>query len=293
VIREVLVYAVAMPMLAVGVVLVAAAWPWRSRGAIEAASRPGNNGRETRIHCASAIAFATAYLVAHLSLHGRPASSQLESWEWLLLVVPFAAVASVAQGLCGTSSKVGWAWAVALSGLSAWLLVPTFQESPWLWRAILGGSVLGLMIILAAAGDRIPQAGLIVSWVIVGSFGLPVLIASANAKFGFFSTSIAASSGSALFVWLWRRSPSIAKGAIPVIAVLFPSIILSGHFNDYGDVPTLSFTLLTLSPATVGAGVPFGKKWPWLSALVGCAAVIGACLIALVLAAPHLRQDPY
>ncbi len=65
---------------------------WRSNDAapieaIETSNRP--------MMAAGAIAFTGAYLVCHFGMHGWPAGTQLEAWEWLLGLVPLAAVLGI------------------------------------------------------------------------------------------------------------------------------------------------------------------------------------------------------
>jgi hypothetical protein len=131
------------------------------------------------------------------------------------------------------------------------------------------------------------------TWILVGSCGLPVLIASANAKFGFFSTSLATAAGATLAACLLHRNVQVARGAIPVVSVLFPAIFFSGHFNDYGDVPFTSFALLILAPFALWIGVRFSSSElrSWTASAVGIASVVAMCATSLYFAWPALTAE--
>jgi hypothetical protein len=156
---------------------------------------------------------------------------------------------------------------------------------------ITAAAVLAVIESSMRVGRRLAGGVTLISWIIVAAFGVRILIASANAKFGFFMISIASASGVALLRWLWRRTPDIVIGASPVIGVTFPSILLSGHFNDYGEVPVSSFILLILAPISVWAGVPLFKHRPLLASIASLAAVATICGIALGLAWPAMSVE--
>lgn len=285
--QEILLYAVALPLgVAVGVVGVAG---WLHAGEADSSKQ--------RMASGDALAFTTAYLVCHLGLHGTPAGTQLESWEWLLLLVPLAGVLAVADAYTACTWKVRLLAALCFAVLCGWLLVPSFQESPLLWGLGLATSVVALVLSQQRAVRRLSIGPLLVSWVLVGASGVPVLIASANAKFGFFCTAVSAAAGGAFLV---RLFPSVRdrwknSGAILVTSVAFPGILANGHFNNYGEVPVASFVLLALAPLglLVGVFVSLPQARTWVSVTCGLGSVIAVCVAALWLSWPAITSPAY
>ena len=272
-----------------GCLLLVIAWrPWSQRG------RSDGDALDRTTGGACGVAFAASYGICHLGLHGLPASAQLEAWEWLLVLVPLAALAGVADSVFKPSRSLPVVAITCLACATGWLIVPGFEPSPWTWRIGIGAVVITLYgsqrhFVQALAGLALPLA-----WVMVGSFGLPVLIASANAKFGFFSTSIAAASGAAALVWLYLREMVIVRSAVPVVSVLFPSLFSSGHFNDYGEVSTVAFLLLIAAPLSLWFGLPLTKRYSksWAPTVVGLACVLLFCCAAVYIAWPALNAVP-
>lgn len=302
---EPLLYAVLLPLLISGGIISIAWKPWRFRRAsadarVEETGTSEENESSRRLHPvftrgASAIGLALAYCVCHLGLHGMPVGGQPEAWEWLLMVVPLAAVVGVVSCWPSLPNTVRLALFLALAVVAAWCIVPTFQSSPWVWRATIAVAVFGLAYSQSEFLKRLPGIVTPLSWVIVGSFGLPVLIASANAKFGFFATSVAAASGAIILLWLWNRDRLIGLGATPVVAVLLPTLFFSGYFNDYGDVPPNAFLMLVTAPLVLwtsvfmmGAATPR----PWLSSIVGLSLLLIPCCFALYRVWPILTAEP-
>ena len=283
---EFAVYAIGLPSLASGVLLLAAWRPWRP-----APVRLGPDGEEQQNagdHGASGVAVAVAYLISHIAFHGRPWVTALEAWEWLLLLTPLAALLGVIDSLAVGPVWLSRAMVTVLAVGTGWLLVPDFQGSPWGWRFGIAAAVVVLFLSQQAQCRRLPGYALPLSWGIIGAFGLPVMIASANAKFGLFSSAIAAGAGAAVVVWLWPRGLGMFRSAVPVVSVLFPSIFLSGYFNNYGDVPWASFLLLVIAPVTMwlGAFRLKGTAPTWRAAVLGTLAVASTCSAALALAWP-------
>ena len=134
---EILLHSVVLPLAVVGCLLGVAWRPWSRQDR----DKPPE---DKPTHCASAIAFATAYVTCHLGLHGSPAGDQLEAWEWLLLLVPVAGLMGVVDAVVRLPS---WLLVAAIAGLAAatgWLIVPSFAQSPWGWRLALGCVVIVL-----------------------------------------------------------------------------------------------------------------------------------------------------
>ncbi len=238
------------------------------------------------ISIAAAVGISASYTVCHFGLHGKPAGNQPEAWEWLLLLVPIAAVVGGISAWLGPTRKyLHIALYLALSLTVGWFLVPSFQASPWLWRAVLAVTVFTLVV--AQSWWR-PTA---LVWVVTCSFGLPVLIASANAKFGFFATSIAAASGACFLFWLFVSRTQFLGACVPVVSTLIPSILFSGYFNDYGDVPLDAFAVIVCSPLLVWIASFFTRK-EMPTALISLLLVAFACSFALFRVWPILTAEP-
>lgn len=283
--QEILVAAVAIPFGLTLVVLLAAAW-WT-----------GNSARRERyLSGIGAWSLAAAYLTCHLGVHGKPAGQLLEAWEWLLLLMPLAALFGWGDTVLAWPYRRRLAAALPLAAFAGLLVVPSFQEPHWPWRAAVAGTVLTLIVALTYAAGRVSALTLLSSWVVIGACGLPILIASANAKFGFFSTSISAAAGAAILVRLVASKQAAAfrvDGFCIPIAMIFGTLYFSGYFNDYGDVPLSAFVLLMVSPLAVLFGVPVSRHRPnsWAAVAAGLVPVICMCAVAVFLAWPALTAE--
>ncbi len=212
-----------------------------------------------------------------------------------MLLAPLAALLGVVDSLMTLPRMVRLVGATALAAATGWFLVPSFQDGPWVWRLAIGATVFVLYVSQQYQARDLVGIALPVTWILVGSCGLPVLIASANAKFGFFSTSVAAAAGATFVACVVSdRSAQVARSAVPVVSLLFPAIFFSGYSNDYGDVPFVSFALLMAAPCGLWTGV-FFQIWrprPWTAAAIGIASVVVICATSLYFAWPAMTAEP-
>ena len=285
-----LLYSVAIPLLMTGGSLLLAR-PWRLRNDTHSTGESRQADRYATPWM-SAVGFAASYVVCHLGIHGPPASAQLEAWEWLLLLVPLAAIVGLLDCLLRPARWWRICGFVGLAMASGWCLVPGFQSSPWTWRCCLAALIFMLAFSQHQQVQRRGGGVLPLVWILVGALGLPVLIASANAKFGFFVTSMAAASGAVILVWIRLRHADIARGAVPVVSVVYPALFFSGYFNDYGDVPLAAFVLLSIAPLAFW-GAPATSRLPaWVPVAISLAGTVVMCAGALYLAWPALTAEP-
>lgn len=279
------VYAVGLPSLVAGSLLLASWRPWRP---FTKRIRPnGHMERGVDDNGASGAAIAGAYLTSHIAFHGCPSFTAMEAWEWLLVLTPLAALLGMIDSRIPRPGRHSWATATVLAVGTGWLLVPDFQASPWAWRFGLGTTVLVSFVSQRFQCERMRAFVLPLAWTIIGTSGLPLMLASANAKFGVFSSAIAAGAGTATVVWLWPRGVGLFLSAVPVVSMLYPAIFFSGYFNDYGDVPFASFFLLGIAPLPMWFGILLRRHSfvpNWLADVIGLSAVAATCAAALTLA---------
>ncbi len=78
--------------------------------------------------------------------------------------------------------------------------------------------------------------------------------------------------------------------AIPVVSLLFPAILISGYFNDYGDVPLAAFALSLAAPLGLLVIAPMDRlqQRTWTSCSAGLLTVAVLCGGSLYLAWPAL-----
>lgn len=268
---QALVFAVGIPLVAVALLMFA-----------------GQRGVSTDRNWGAGFGFVAAYLSVHLGTHGLPAGETIESWEWLLVLMPTAAVIGTVITLVRIPISIQLGVIACFSGIAAWLLVPSFQTQPWLWRSVIASLVFVGWSCGLAARDASFRWLLPLVWILVGAASLPVLIASANARFGLMCTSLAAGSGSALLFGLWRRDGNPLQTAVGVLNAAFPAILLNGYFNDYGGVPCATFLLLASAPCLVGW---FVIPRPWLPLAI-VAVVIVVATVAVWSVWPILTAEP-
>jgi hypothetical protein len=206
-----------------------------------------------------------------------------------------AALLGVVDSLISLPSMLRLVAAIALAAATGWFIVPSFLGFPWGWRFAIGATVFVLCCSQRYHARELAGITLPVTWILVGSCGLPVLIASANAKFGFFSTSIAAAAGATFLasLFFFDRNVQVARSTVPVVSVLFPAIFFSGYFNDYGEVPFSSFALLIAAPLGLWTGILLQIWQPrsWMASAVSIASIVVICATSLYLAWPALTAE--
>jgi hypothetical protein len=182
----------------------------------------------------------------------------------------------------------------ALAAATGALTVPDFVTQQLAWRVALGAAVFVLCLGQDAVARRLPGLALPLAWIVTGSAAVPILIASANAKFAFFSTAVAAAAGACCVAWLVLRRDWVPRSAVPVVAVALPVLLAAGYFNDYGGVPWPSFALATFAPLAllIASWLSRAPSHPVRVTLCGVCGVIVICSAALALAWPALTRQP-
>ncbi|MCA9201209.1 MAG: hypothetical protein KDA87_26895 [Planctomycetales bacterium] len=242
---------------------------------------PGaNDGRSVRFRAISAAwGIALSYVSAQVAFHGWPRWGAMESWQWLMVLVPLAAASTSVVASFERMWMQSIVW-VGLAVLCGWLLVPDFQANPTRWQIALGIAMF-LQCVFFACVKNVPTYVWMISVMAAMLTSVPVLIASANATFAFLAVSVSVSIAVVGIGW-WNRRTLVVNTAVgPVIATVLWGLCASGYFNDYGGVPWYLFAAI---PASLCANLivllPIQRHWLRLAiSLGGTLAILGWVLM--------------
>ncbi len=222
--------------MALCAVVLAAAWrPWRAESADGA-------GR-----WAGALGFGAAFLAAGHATGTYEPLPPLESWPWIVYLAGAAAMIGAADSM-GWLGRARWPVLAALAGGSALFLAGMWVPGYWGWRAGLTAIILALVAVLGTVRDR---RGAAVPFALCLAFsGASVIVLLAeNLKLAILAGALAASLGAATALAWWRPRLRPLAGAMPLLAVTLPGLLLSARFLTYSAGPDWSYLLAAAAPA--------------------------------------------
>ncbi|MEZ6119433.1 MAG: hypothetical protein R3C28_23090 [Pirellulaceae bacterium] len=240
----------------------------------------GIDGRSVRFRAISATwGIAFSYLSAQVAFHGWPRWGAMESWQWLMVLVPLAATSATVVASLERMWTQSITW-IALAATCGWLLVPDFQANATRWQIALGIAMF-LQCVIFAGVKNVPTYVWMTSVMAAMLTSVPVLIASANATFAFFAVAVSVSIAVIGIGWWNQRTLLVNTAVGPVIATVLWGLCASGYFNDYGGVPWYLFAAIPASLcANLIALLPIQRHWlgPAIS-FGGTVAILGWVLM--------------
>lgn len=259
-----------------------------------AAAEPASGRARLRMPAggiAPGCAMAVAYVLGHLLLMGRP-ERPLEPWHWL----PVLAVAAAGLSILYVVGRVSiWPRRVLDGSLYAVALVLLLRPAPlntwdrgragW-WLA---GLWLGLMVftrLMHRLARRVRGATLAGVMMVAGTAGGIVLVCSSNARLGQLAGVLTAATGGAFVSGLLRPEMSFSGGGVRVTTLLLAALLVLGYFNDYTELPAMTFPLVAAAPlaAWVGQLPPIRRLRPWQRFIARIVAVLIPSAISAAIA---------
>ncbi len=261
-----------LPAIVCAVVLVIGWWP-RRQGVL---SSEGT--------WSGAVGLGAGYVLGHVIATGWPPFPPVDATQWLI----FLAIIATVVGLLDTRWRqvdslrgiVRWSWRVLLSVATVWLLCRPLLSHSW-GALVAAGWVVGLTIGLIAfwtsidvLAERVSGASMSLVLLAVAAGGASVLFVSGSALLAQRCGVIAAMLGACLVIGWWCPVMSLARGAVPVVAVVVGGLWISGYL--YAEVPPWSAILLAVAPsaAWVGHLRRLRRLAGWQVAVVRFAAVL-------------------
>lgn len=212
---------------------------------------------------ASALGLATGFFAGAILLDLAP-WMPTAPWQRLPSLAWVAAAVACVEAIPRFAGRMRWPARAALALIVAWLLLPI--EDPDLARANwLGGLAVSILLgwlVLEALAVRLPPVALTSVLAILAVASAVVIESAGFGRLALMSGVLAAPfGGCALAFWRWEEEGAF-QGLIPGAAVLFPGLLLHGHFHNYMDVPTTSFLLILLTPPALLAVtlLPFSER---------------------------------
>jgi hypothetical protein len=125
-----------------------------------------------------------------------------------------------------------------------------------------------------------PAAGAFL-WMLTFSAASVVLLQTGNAMLAQFMGSLAAATGPAWILALWRRAPVLGGNAMPALVLTGGAILVSGHF--YGELGLGELAIVAAAPLTSVAAASLASGlgrpvWTHLAGLTGAALPLAAAV---------------
>ncbi len=166
--------------------------------------------------------------------------------RWL---VPVAAVAGLADALFRWPTPLRLLGAAALAAVCGRALVGDWVDHAWAWRGVTAAVIAVVAVSVNAAAERRPGAAMPLSLCVAALGASVVLIGSGSAKLAQLAGALAACLGVAVALAWWRPTVSLSRGAVAVVAVLLPGLVLGGYFSSYSEIPQWVYVLAAVAPA--------------------------------------------
>ena len=248
---------------------------------------------------AGAVALGIGFVPAFLAADPWPGLPPHVTWHWIAWLAVVAAALGAADGLHRWPLQVRLSAALALAAGCGWLLVGDWVTHAWAWRGTTALVIALLLVTLNASAQRHRGASVPLSMCLAALGASVVLILSGNAKLALLAGALAACLGVAVVLAWWRPEVSLARGGVPVVAVLLPGLVLSGYFLSWSEIAPWVFVLAAITPAFiwVSGSIPLDRLPPWQATTVRVALVALVVAVTVVAAmegrTPEDPSSPY
>lgn len=240
-----------------------------------------------------AIALPAAFLLGRLSSTGWrwPSFPPTDSTDWLVYAAPVAGLLGLLAAVWEMPRAAAWVKRVAVSGALVALLVRPLAQHTWTpghTVAWIAAATIGIALLWWALDiwtRKAPGPATAFWLLVIGSAGAGVLVFGHSARDGQSAGALTAGLGAAWVVsLLFRRRGVLARGAVPVLALLLPGLWLSGHL--FASVSLVQIALLAVAPvlAALTTRGPLSRGPAGRVALVRALAVLLPVCIAAGLA---------
>lgn len=230
------------PSVAIALFFMVIAW-WSHRGSAKRAEPVAN------AHWASAAAIGLAFIASFLViLNGWPGLQPKQSWQWLLHIGAASTSAGIAAAFFPTLIARS-AIALLLALVVAWLFhSPRMIENQIPWKFGVGAATLIAWFMLEPLAQR--RAGLSIPLAMMILFGGASFLIreSRAANLSLAAASCSAAWGAVAIVSLLNAKLRVSRGAMYVVAALWPALFALGEFERRGGVRQISFIVLVLAP---------------------------------------------
>jgi hypothetical protein len=224
-----------------------------------------------------ALAGTCGLWLAYVTVKSAPTFPPVDANEWALWLALVAALYGVLEAAAPLPTAVRWVARVLVSAAVPWLILRPLREHSFtpsesnLWLASATGVIVVVWSALEAAVDRLQGHA--------AALALTVLVGATAAALGLSGTALLAQTTGGLAAalgvtvalgWL-RPGLSLARSAVPAVAVSLGSVWVAGH--HYASLPLVSigcFATLALALFAV-RNLASSSATFWRAALVAAA----------------------
>jgi len=250
---------------------------------------------------ALALALGVAYSVGHVAIVGWPALPPQETMHWLLPGALLAMVVGVLDALWEQPWALRLGTRIALTALLTWLVLRPLLQPEVVdgvrWPVMTAIVIAGVFFWsgLEALADRVVGRPLLATLLVVTTAASGAL-AAGSLMHGQLAGVLSGALFGAFAVALFISGFSMARGGIPVVALLLIGLAIDGHY--YSEFPTPSAVLIGLAPFALWIGRigPVRRLARWQAGLlcgIGVLIPLGLALaIALGVGASTPNPDP-
>ncbi|MCK6455437.1 MAG: hypothetical protein L6Q92_02740 [Phycisphaerae bacterium] len=238
----VLLFNAVAPFLGVIAVLSFARWSARGRGT--SPDLPAWSGP---------VALTLAFVATFGGLLEWPAIPPVESWQWLVFLVPAAGAWGIVDAVLRSAFWSRALIEIGLLALAAWLLVPEWFESRFIAVAVLASATFVMTVAHRAACPSSAPAAVPLACALTFIGTAVLLERSANAKLAQLAGSLTVALLAATAFAAWTRRSVLTASSAPLLAFALAGLLFNGHANDYANVPLWSFVLIASVPLVLAA----------------------------------------
>ncbi len=131
------------------------------------------------------------------------------------------------------------------------MLVGNWVDGPWIWRPITAGVILSVCAVLNTSAAKRGGVSIPLALCAAGLAASVILMESGNAKLAQLAGALTSCLGIVAALAWWRPEVTLARGAAPVVALVFPGLLLSGYDLTWTEIPAWCFVLAAVSPAAL------------------------------------------
>ncbi len=263
-----------LPVVVCAAALIGAWRPWRPGAPIAGGLWAG------------AVALGIGFVPAFLAADPWPGLPPHVTWHWIAWLAVVIAALGAVDGLRRWPARVRLSAGLALAAGCGWLLVGDWVTHAWAWRGTTALVIAVLLATLNASAGRHQGASVPLSMCLAALGASIVLVLSGNAKLALLAGALAACLGVAVVLAWWRAEVSLARGGVPVVAVLLPGLVLSGYFLSWSEIAPWVFVLAAIAPALlwVSGSIPLDRLPPWQATAVRVAVTALPMAVAMTAA---------
>jgi hypothetical protein len=239
------------------------------------------------------IGLGAAYALGHAAVREWlrpewPPFPPLDATDWLPWLALLAMILGLCESLAPSPFWARWENRLLLAGLTLWFLLGPQVANVWqpaeaaAWLSAFGVGALTLWGVAEHQAKRLGRGAILPLAILVAGTG-GILMLLNNLHLAEFAGVLCVGLIACWLVSRWRQGLTLARGGVPLVAVLLTGLLAAGRFYSFPEMPIPALILLALAPATLWIDRigPIRRLRPWQVGIDRCVAMLAWVGIAL------------